>query len=258
LVYILFNIIIYLINKRYKLSFINPVDTFISLGRHIASNSGLSAGVNRLNEHLQSYATPRNKAIAAVAVTTVTAAAIHPVSRPYLCFLLGVTGSLSLIILNLVVLGLTAATLLIKAGKGVAKAGTGVARAAAEGAGGFTGGAQKKSRKDSPAAEVTQVDKPAPKSSAVTSTRSSVVEVDSTALSKQADDLVHQDTSSNQAPKTVLELDTNVRTTNDEEEIPTIADDWEANLSGAGTNIDQETTTVPSESHTNGFRNAKR
>ncbi len=59
-----------------------------------------------LKRKFEEKATPKNVAIATLASTAVVAAAINPTTRSLLCGLLGISYSLSLIILQLMVLGL--------------------------------------------------------------------------------------------------------------------------------------------------------
>ncbi len=92
--------------------FINPVDTIASLGKYAAS-AGLSKGFNKLREHyhlsdndLKDYATARNVVLGTLAAGGVAAVMVNPVTRVALCTLLSMTYTMSLITLNLMMIGL--------------------------------------------------------------------------------------------------------------------------------------------------------
>lgn len=113
--------------------FINPIDTIISLGRNV-----VFTGVSRLQEHFRTSSetldrlrgavdTPTNRAMVVGTAATITVLAVHPMTRPALFFFLGMGYSITVITFNLMILGLSAALLLYKAGKMVAKDGAAVA-----------------------------------------------------------------------------------------------------------------------------------
>lgn len=92
--------------------FINPVDTIASLGKS-AAVAGLSSGFDKLREHfgltsdkLKEYATARNLVLGTLAAGGVAAVMINPVTRVALCTLISMTYTMSLITLNLMMIGL--------------------------------------------------------------------------------------------------------------------------------------------------------